>query len=83
MRTPPSEMTCGFLIQLLFCKKKTVCFIGVEIEQETSAPPPKMNPGSAPADVRLKLLLIRARRKVHPFSRLFSPIVKHDYKADK
>ena len=24
-------------------------FIGVEVEQETSAPPPKKNPGSAPA----------------------------------
>ena len=24
-------------------------FIGVELEQETSAPPPKKNPGSAPA----------------------------------
>ena len=50
MRTPPPpEMTCGFLIQLLFCKKKkTMCFIGVEVEQETSAPPPKKNPGSAP-----------------------------------
>ena len=24
-------------------------FIGVEVEQETSAPPPKTNPGSAPA----------------------------------
>ena len=24
-------------------------FIGVEVEQETSAPPPKINPGSAPA----------------------------------
>ena len=23
-------------------------FIGVEVEQETSAPPPKENPGSAP-----------------------------------
>ena len=39
---PPSEMTCGFLIQLVFCKKKkTMWFIGVEGEQETSAPPPK------------------------------------------
>ena len=49
MRTPP-EMTCGFLIQLVFCKKKkkTMGFIGVEVEQETSAPPPKKNPGSAP-----------------------------------
>ena len=49
--TPPptTEMTCGFLIQLVFCKKnKTMWFIGVEVEQETSAPPPKKNPGSAP-----------------------------------
>ena len=46
---PPSpEMTCSFLIQLVFCKKKTMWFIGVEVEQETSAPPPKKNPGSAP-----------------------------------
>ena len=29
--------------------KKTMWFIGVEVEQETSAPPPKKNPGSAPA----------------------------------
>ena len=29
-------------------QKKTVWFIGVEVEQETSAPPPKKNPGSAP-----------------------------------
>ena len=49
MRTPPPEMTCGFLIQLVFCKeKKTMWFIGVEVEQETSAPPSKKNPGSAP-----------------------------------
>ena len=48
---PPPEMTCGFLIQLVFCqkKKKTMWFIGVEVEQETSASPPKKNPGSAPA----------------------------------
>ena len=46
---PPPEMTWGFLIQLVFCKKKTLWFIGVEVEQETSAPPPKKNPGSAPA----------------------------------
>ena len=29
-------------------KKKTMWFIVVEVEQETSAPPPKKNPGSAP-----------------------------------
>ena len=48
VRLPP-EMTCGFLIQLVFCqKKKSIWFIGVEVEQETSASPPKKNPGSAP-----------------------------------
>ena len=36
---PAPEMTCGF--QLVCCKKKTMRFIGVEIEQETSAPHPK------------------------------------------
>ena len=50
---PPPEMTCSFLIQLVFCKEKeTMWFIGVEVEQETSAPPPKKNPGSAPAGER-------------------------------
>ena len=46
----PPEMTRCFLIQLVVCKKKTktMWFIGVEVEQETSAPPPKKNPGSAP-----------------------------------
>ena len=29
-------------------QKKTMWFIGVEVQQETSAPPPKKNPGSAP-----------------------------------
>ena len=43
----PTEMTCGFLIQLVFCKK-TMWFIGVEVEQEMSAPPPKKHPGFAP-----------------------------------
>ena len=49
VRTPPPKMTCGFLIQLVFCQKKqTMWFVGVEVEQETSAPPPRKNPGSAP-----------------------------------
>ena len=30
-------------------------FIGVEVEQETSAPPPKKNPGSAPGNYRKKI----------------------------
>ena len=47
---PPPKMTGGFLIQLLFCKKKkkTIWFIDVEVEQETSATPPKKNSWSAP-----------------------------------
>ena len=41
-------MTCGFSnITGILPKKKTMWFIGVEVEQETSAPPPKKNPGSA------------------------------------
>ena len=31
--------------------KKTMWFISVEVEQETSAPPPKKHPGSAPERV--------------------------------
>ena len=46
--SPRPEMTSGFLIHLVFCQKKTMWFIGVEVEQETSAPPSKKNPGSAP-----------------------------------
>ena len=47
MRTPPPDVlrfsyTTGIL------QKKTMWLIGVEEEQETSAPPPKKNPGSAP-----------------------------------
>ena len=51
VHTPlPPEITCGFLIQLVFCKKKKkiMWFIGVEVEQETNAPPSKKNPGSVP-----------------------------------
>ena len=33
-------------------------FIGVEVEQETSAPPPKKNPGSASVNTRpIKVIL--------------------------
>ena len=38
-------MTCGFLIQLVFCKKN-LWFIGVEVVVH---PLLKKNPGSAPA----------------------------------
>ena len=32
----------------MYSAKKTMWFIRVEVEQETIAPPPKKNPGSAP-----------------------------------
>ena len=56
---PLPEMTCGFLIQLVFSqkKKRAMWFIGVEEEQETSAPPPKKNPGSAPGLLMLARIL--------------------------
>ena len=43
-------------------KEKTMWFIGVEVEQETSAPPPKKNPGSAPALTIDSLTQSRAKR---------------------
>ena len=39
-------------------KKKTMWFIGVEVEQETNTPPPKKNPGSAPVTPQLYLLTL-------------------------
>ena len=45
---PLPEMTYGFLIQLVFCQKK--CDLSVLVTPFVSgAPPPKKNPGSAPA----------------------------------
>ena len=37
-------------------------FIGVEVEQETSAPPPKKNPGSAP-ELPTRNALVREKKK--------------------
>ena len=51
VRTPPSpwdDLRFSYTTGIL-PKKKTMWFIGVEVEPETSAPPPKKNPGSAPA----------------------------------
>ena len=51
-------------------------FIGVEVDQETSAPPPKNNPGSAPGNIEavhsnvvngcLKLDLRPSGKKIGP-----------------
>ena len=49
VRTPPwDDLRFSNTTGILQKKKKTMWFIGVEVEQETSAPPPKKNPGSAP-----------------------------------
>ena len=48
MRTPPLDDLQFSNTTGILPKKKTMWFIGVEVEQETSAPPPKKNPGSAP-----------------------------------
>ena len=52
VRPSPPPLPCDDLrfsntTGILQKKKKTMWFIGVEVEQETSAPPPKKNPGSA------------------------------------
>ena len=46
-------------------------FVGVEVEQETSAPSPKKNPGSAPAvyTVSLKSFLNREGNTIEGFVR--------------
>ena len=50
MHTPPPRDDLRFsnTTGILPKKKKTMWIIGVEVEQETSAPPPKKNHGSAP-----------------------------------
>ena len=49
VRTPPrDDLRFSNTTGILPKKKRTMWFIGVEVEQETSAPPPKKNPGSAP-----------------------------------
>ena len=46
---PPPRDDLRFCDTTGILRKKTTWFIGVEVEQETSAPPPKKNRGSAPA----------------------------------
>ena len=46
---PPPRDDLRFSNTTGILPKKTMWFIGVEVEQETSAPPPNKNPGSAPA----------------------------------
>ena len=50
--TPPPRDDLRFSNTTGILQKKTMWFIGAEVTQETSAPPPKKNPGSAPATLR-------------------------------
>ena len=45
---PPPEMTCSFLIQLVFCQKKLCGLLVLKQSKRRVQPPPKKNPGSAP-----------------------------------
>ena len=47
MRTPPPRDYLRFSNTTGILHKKAMWFIGGEVEQETSAPPPEKNPGSA------------------------------------
>ena len=53
VRTPPPRDDPRFL-NTTGILQKAMWFIGVEVEQETSAPPPKKNPGSAPDNRKVK-----------------------------
>ena len=53
VRTPLPRDDLRFSNTTGILQKKTMWFTGVEVEQETSAPPPKKNPGSAPDTVSL------------------------------
>ena len=48
MRPPPRDDLRFSNTTSILPNTKTTWFIGVEVDQETSAPPPKKNPGSAP-----------------------------------
>ena len=48
---PPHEMTCGFLIQVVFCQKKKK-----KAARTASPPPPKKNPGSAPGAIHRNVI---------------------------
>ena len=55
MRPPRDDLRFSDTTGILR-KKKTMWFIGVEVEQETGAPPPKKSPGSAPENFDAKSL---------------------------
>ena len=68
MCTPPPRDDLGFSNTTgILEKKNTMWFIGVEVEQETSAPSPKKNPGSAPGSfivIKISTSVIRNKKTI-------------------
>ena len=52
--SPPPEMTCGFLIQLVFCQKKKLC--GLLVLKKNLDPPLMFMPMNPP---ELSLLILK------------------------
>ena len=52
-------------------------FIGVEVEQETSAPPPKKNPGSAPEGVYINICDLSEKQDRNIFDKVLKPQEKY------
>ena len=70
VRTPPPWEGLRFSNTTeILQKKKTI--IGVEVEQETSVPPPKKNPGSAPEPLIVKTIKKLDNNHVNDSFKLF------------
>ncbi len=65
---PPPEMTCGFLAQLVFCKKNNSV-----IPFPSGVPPPKKNPGFASGFPQLVGLILTGCRSLAATHSLPSP----------
>ena len=76
VRTPPPWDDLRFSNTTGILRKKK-WFIGVEVEQETSAPSPKKNPGSAPVVPHGKFTLTSQKYTVLPRSGLI--VTQHQY----
>ena len=66
---PPPEITCSFLIQLVFCKKKKSGFIGVEVKSKRRVHPllkEILDPPLLP--VCHKVLSLSVQRKSRPIA---------------
>ena len=78
MRTPPPD-NLRFSNTTAILPKKTMWFIGVEVEQETSAPPPKKNPGSAPVTQKCTMTVGRIWSSVLMFKPINSIQMSDSY----